>query len=130
MKILKTNSKNLNPAFLLTYFLVILLTLTFSSLSSAHTKLTESIPAADAKLNESPRELVVVFGTDVQLMNLKLKMSNGQAIEFGFKPSSEANKRFSFTLPRLEQGSYRVDWSILGADGHKMTGNFDFSLTP
>jgi hypothetical protein len=33
-------------------------------------------------------------------------------------------------MPALVAGSYRVDWTILGEDGHSVSENFTFNVDP
>lgn len=95
---------------------------------SAHTSLKQSTPAQDAMLMQSPEQLTLTFSGDVRLAKVTLKDSANQAVDFDFKPSATANSHFSWDLPSLTAGKYKVDWVILGGDGHKMSGAFNFML--
>ncbi len=99
-----------------------------STVAVSHTKLSNSSPAADAKLDQAPSELRLSYSTDVRIMALVLKNEDGVKTDLGFKPSAETADQFQFHLPALENGNYTVDWSILGEDGHKMTGGFSFTV--
>lgn len=108
--------------------LVVLFLLVFSSLSFSHTKLSDSSPTANATLESAPTELSLTYSTTVRLMTLTVKNNLGETIDLGFKPNASATKSFKYPLPSMSSGLYTVDWSILGEDGHKMTGNFSFSI--
>lgn len=95
---------------------------------SAHTSLKQSTPAQDAMLMQSPERLTLTFSGEVRLAKVTLKDSANQAVDFDFKPSATANSNFSWDLPSLAAGKYSVNWVVLGGDGHKMSGTFDFML--
>ena len=102
------------------------LTLAFSA--SAHISLTQSAPANEAMLMQSPEQLSLTFSGDVRLAKVTLSDSKGQPVDFNFKPSAKPNDQFSWSLPHLKTGTYTAKWIALGGDGHKMTGTFNFMI--
>ncbi len=102
------------------------LTLAFSA--SAHISLTQSAPANEAMLMQSPEQLSLTFSGDVRLAKVTLSDSKGQPVDFNFKPSAKPNDQFSWPLPNLKTGKYTAKWIALGGDGHKMTGTFNFMI--
>jgi len=100
-----------------------------SSLSFAHSGLRTSVPAKGASLTESPSSIQLEFTGDVFLLNLTLTDTQGNSVEFGFKPSADKLKQFELALPTLKANSYQVDWTVMGNDGHRMSGNFSFTLS-
>lgn len=106
--------------FLFTCFLVI------SSLAHAHVDIKETVPENHAKLPVSPETLSLVYSGEVRIVKLKLTDSSGEKVDFGFKRSADASRSFSWPLPALKKESYRVNWVVMGKDGHKMKGLFDF----
>ncbi|ASP47667.1 copper resistance CopC family protein [Cognaticolwellia beringensis] len=102
------------------------LTLAFSA--SAHISLTESAPANEAMLMQSPEQLSLTFSGEVRLAKVVLTDADNQPVDFSFKPSSKPNMAFSWPLPTLSKGKYTAKWIALGGDGHKMTGTFNFMV--
>ena len=94
----------------------------------AHTGLTSSMPANNAMLMKSPQVIEVTFGTPVRLVSLSIANTKGEPIETAFKPSMEASGTFSYNLPMLMPSTYKVSWTIMGDDGHKMKGDFSFMV--
>ena len=94
----------------------------------AHTGLTSSLPADNAMLMKSPEVIEVTFGNPVRLVSLSIANTKGEPIETAFKPSMEASDTFSYNLPMLMPSTYKVSWTIMGDDGHKMKGDFSFMV--
>jgi methionine-rich copper-binding protein CopC len=105
---------------LFTYFLV------FHSIAHAHVDIENTTPTNHAKLTTSPETLSLVYSGEVRIVKLKLTDSSGEKVDLGFKRSADASRSFSWQLPALKKESYRVNWVVMGKDGHKMKGLFDF----
>jgi copper resistance protein C len=96
----------------------------------AHTGLETASPADGAVLKASPEALELTFSGDVQLLKLDVANAAGAAQETGFAAAATAAKTFSVTLPALAPAAYTVSWTVLGADGHRVEGNFGFTVDP
>jgi methionine-rich copper-binding protein CopC len=97
----------------------------------AHTGLASSTPADYAMLTQSPETIELTFEGEVRLVKLTLnqiKDEDAQAIALGFKPKMTPALSFSQAIPELSSGEYRVEWSAMGKDAHKMKGSFHFEL--
>ncbi len=101
-----------------------------SALLRAHTGLAESNPSDGAVLNAAPTTLALGFSADVQLLKVDIADAAGVAQDTVFEPSATAAKTFSVPLPALEPAVYKVSWTILGADGHRVEGSFGFTVDP
>lgn len=108
--------------------IVAVLGLTMATGVLAHSSLTESVPAKNAMLMQSPETLSLSFAGEVKLTKVELSSGNNQVVDFGFTPSADSAKAFSWPLPALKMGNYTVTWVALGHDGHKMSGNFQFMV--
>lgn len=109
------------------YIAIIFVAMTSMSVL-AHTGLTSSMPANNAMLMKSPEMIKVTFDDSVRLVNLSVANSKEEAIEMDFAPTMEASKTFSYDLPMLTPNTYKVSWTIMGEDGHKMKGDFSFMV--
>ncbi|WP_339773075.1 copper resistance CopC family protein [uncultured Paraglaciecola sp.] len=105
-----------------------LLGLAISASSWAHVGLKQTSPAQDAMLMDSPSELSLTFSGKVRLIKVSVSNDNQASVAFGFKPSADAAVTYQWPLPALATGTYGVDWTALGEDGHKMSGEYLFTL--
>ncbi|WP_026375333.1 copper resistance CopC family protein [Aestuariibacter salexigens] len=111
---------------LTTYLLAI--AFVFSSTAFAHVQLKESKPTDNAMLSSSPQSLSLTFSSDVRLVKVMLAGPQGKKVDFGFKPVNAASDSFSWDLPQLSAGNYKVDMIFFGQDGHKMTETLNFMV--
>ncbi len=109
--------------------LILLCALVFTAdQARAHAALLESVPANTAELSESPELLSLRFSENVRLLRLEIRDGDGRAVDSGFSAGTEASSSFSVALPALQNGSYRVEWTIISTDSHRMSGDFSFRV--
>lgn len=101
-----------------------------SGLLRAHTHLEAATPADGAVVNAAPATLELAFGEDVQLLKVDVTNAAGAVQDIGFAATATAAKTFSVALPALAPSAYTVNWTILGADGHRVEGHFGFTVDP
>ncbi|TXH79443.1 MAG: copper resistance protein CopC [Thiothrix sp.] len=99
-----------------------------SSTAFAHTDLKSSLPANNAMLDKAPTQLSLTFGAKVKLVALTLVNSKGGRVPLDFKPAKDMQTSFTQKLPVLAPEMYTVDWVTMGADAHKMKGQFGFMV--
>lgn len=99
-----------------------------SSSVFAHTSLKSSVPANNAMLDKAPTELSLTFGAKVKLVGLTVVDSKGSKVALDFKAPKEMQSSFTQKLPVLKPEMYTVDWVMMGADMHKMSGKFGFMV--
>jgi methionine-rich copper-binding protein CopC len=104
--------------------------LLFSNAAFAHggIELTKTMPKDDAMLMSAPQTLELSFSAKLQLMKVTLSKKNGDEIDFGFKPSREAEADYSWELPKLPAATYYVEWIAMGNDGHKLKDSYSFMV--
>ncbi|WP_368974139.1 copper resistance protein CopC [Caldifermentibacillus hisashii] len=111
--------------------LLILLVFVFSLSSNqvlAHTSLEDSTPKDGQVITEPIQELILIFGTKIeQSSNLKVSSLNGDSVELQDIVIEHDTMKASLAEP-LQNGSYQVDWQIIGADGHPIQGFISFSV--
>lgn len=99
----------------------------FASSAFAHAKLESSIPKANAVVSPAPTELRLQFNEPLELPFSKVKLvdEKGAVIEAA-KPAldSASPKTLVAKVPALHAGAYRVQWSTVTRDGHKVKGEF------
>ncbi|MBL4821876.1 MAG: copper resistance protein CopC [Gammaproteobacteria bacterium] len=96
--------------------------------AAGHTALVTSNPADGAVINKSPEQLQMIFTADVALVKLSVTDSEGKALMLDFTPSSESKDEYLMAMPQLANGHYKVDWAVIGADGHTVANSFSFAM--
>jgi methionine-rich copper-binding protein CopC len=98
--------------------------------ASAHTKLQSSTPKSDARLDEPPTELKLVFNDPVRGKYTQVKMlgPDGNNYESG-TPRTEGGTVTQRVRPLGPAGKYRIGYRVVAPDGHPLTGELDFILT-
>jgi len=99
-----------------------------SATAAGHTGIKSTSPENKAVLQEAPEALTLSFKSAVRLMKVTLLDTNEEVVKTDFKPSATAAKSFSVDLPELSVGKYQANWMMMGKDGHKMKGRFEFTV--
>ena len=97
-----------------------------SSSVLAHTGIQSSSPSNGEKLSQAPETIDLSFKGLVRLLKIEVKDSTGDSIDIPLEPDAEPSKDFSLPLPDIKASAYQVNWTIAGADGHKIKGRFAF----
>lgn len=96
---------------------------------SAHTKLVESSPPADATLSELPKNIELQFSEDIKRgAAVVLTAPRARRIEVG--EIKVDGKRVSVPVEGKAQGDggYTIAYRVVSADGHPVSGRVDFKL--
>ncbi len=111
---------------------VLLLAVTFFGFvvtAQAHTGLKESTPGDGAVVKTAPEQINLQFTEAVSLMKFVLHGQDGNQVDLGFQP--QTSPRTEYLLPvSLMAGAYHVEWAVVGADGHTVSGEFGFTVDP
>lgn len=97
----------------------------------AHTRLEASSPQANSVVSPAPGQVRLQFSDPLELPFSKLKLvdERGRVVEPTRIAIDPANaKALVATTPGLHAGSYRVQWSTVTRDGHKVKGEFSFQV--
>jgi methionine-rich copper-binding protein CopC len=88
-------------------------------------------PGAGSNLASAPKEIRLQFSDNVELPFSKIKLlnANDAPIEASAIALDKGNPRaLVATLPALTSGVYRVRWSTVTRDGHKVKGEYSFTI--
>lgn len=99
----------------------------FSASVYAHTGLTSSSPADGDYLTEEINEIVLEFNTKIESTST-LKVFNEESEEI--VTNAQVNDKIitgGFMAP-LDNGTYTVEWKIIGGDGHPIQGTYSFMV--
>ncbi|MCP2340207.1 copper resistance CopC family protein [Actinomadura rupiterrae] len=95
--------------------------------ASAHTSLTSSNPAANAKV-ASPAEITLKYADPVGFPQVVLADASGGRHEAGTAHAVDNTVTEAVKGP-LPNGVYTVGWRVVASDGHPVTGEFKFTVT-
>lgn len=97
----------------------------------SHAKLQASAPAADSVVSPAPAQLRLQFNEPLELPFSKVRLVDDQgAVVEPSKTAVDAAdpKALVSALPALRPGAWRVQWSTVTRDGHKVKGEFGFRV--
>lgn len=101
------------------------------SVAFAHTKLESSNPGPDEQVKTEVSQIEMLFNSSIEtLSTFSVKNSTNQTIEVHDVTVQDHKMTGSFDNA-LAEGTYTVDWKIVGKDGHPIKGTYSFQvLTP
>jgi methionine-rich copper-binding protein CopC len=99
-----------------------------ASSAFAHVKLESATPAITSSVASQPQNITLNFGEEVMLMNVKLLDAQRKDIPLNYKITHDMKKSFDVAAPKLKKGKYTVVWTTMGADGHNMNGEYNFTI--
>lgn len=104
----------------------LILLFAFTSAVSAHTGLTSSSPADGEIVAEDVHEIVLEFNSKIESTStVKVFNENEEEIIVSNTQTSDKKMTGAFMSP-LENGTYTVNWKIIGSDGHPIEGTYSF----
>lgn len=110
---------------------VLLLASALASSAWAHAKLVVAEPKAGSTVAAAPGEIRLQFNETLEAPFSKIKLVDAK--DAVIEPSAVAvdkdnPKMLVATVPALAAGTYRVQWSTVTRDGHKVKGEYSFSV--
>lgn len=112
-------------------FASIAMAMALSSAAHAHATLERSTPKANAIVEAAPKELRLQFNEPLEMAfsSVKLFDAQGAAVTpLSVASAKDSPKSMVATLPAMASGAYRVQWTALTRDGHKVKGEFAFRV--
>lgn len=100
-------------------------------LAWGHATIVKSEPAKDAQLVASPPAIVLAFNEPVEQAFSTVKLTNEQGKEIAIEKAivDPADKKVLRTaIPVLINGKYTVKYNTVGRDGHKRSGQYQFTV--
>jgi copper resistance protein C len=97
------------------------------SFVSAHTSLSSSNPSEGQVVTENLEQIILTFGTSIEELSTMDLVKDGNEIPLeGIKVE---NKQLTGTITKpLDDGSYIIQWKIVGEDGHPIKGEINFAV--
>jgi methionine-rich copper-binding protein CopC len=99
-----------------------------SSPAVAHDQLISSIPEDGGTLNELPAQIVLEFNNEL-IDAAPALLIRDAANTTVHQATPAVDGRFATTdFPELGDGSYRIAWSVVSSDGHRIEGSMPFEM--
>jgi methionine-rich copper-binding protein CopC len=110
---------------------VAVVTVAATASALAHAKLQRSEPENGSTVTSSPTALKLQYNEPIEpaMSSVKLTGSGDMAVQTG-KPVLDEGDDKTLVVPvsKLRAGSYRVEWSTMGRDGHHVKGDVRFTV--
>ncbi|MCM3632401.1 MULTISPECIES: copper resistance CopC family protein [Paenibacillus] len=94
----------------------------------AHSKLTESIPAEQETLSESPAQISLKYNTSISSVSTFTLVNESGEEQQVDNISVNDNELSGEVQGTLANGNYSIEWNIIGADGHAIKGTTAFTV--
>ena len=96
--------------------------------AAAHDQLIDSTPLSNDVLTDLPAQLSLEFSDEIIPMSPAVLIQNS-ANDTVFEATPDLNGRVATaSFPELPDGTYRLNWSVVSADGHRIEGSIPFEL--
>jgi copper transport protein len=97
----------------------------------AHAELISTEPAAGARLDAAPAQVVLRFTESVDVSDdaIEVLSASGDPVDVG-DPAHPNGERSSIAvgLPSLDDATYVVSWRVISSDSHPVSGVFTFGV--
>ncbi|WP_299892502.1 copper resistance CopC family protein [uncultured Ruegeria sp.] len=94
----------------------------------AHSSVDTTKPENGATIAEVPSEISFNFTDDIRLTKVNLIHQEAHTVTLDLGDQTNFGRAFALPLKSMGEGTYRIEWRGLGADGHAMTGEFTFTV--
>ncbi len=99
--------------------------------ASAHAELESMSPAVGSVVTEAPTQVVLTFGEDVQALGTSVVVLDPKGASVQDGDVAIEGVRATQPLKALaEPGIYHVNFRVVSADGHVVTGSETFDFEP
>src|SRR5687768_16438381 len=95
-----------------------------------HATLVSSEPAANSHLDDAPTRVRLVYSEPVEgsVARVVLLPKRGSPVTLRAAGDPRNVNAIIAAIDSLAAGSYRVDWRVVSADGHTVSGAFSFAV--
>lgn len=103
----------------------------FPNFAAAHAKILGAEPGKDAVLTTSPTAVNLMFAKALEPKFSAIRVldaSGKQVDKANTVVKGDGHNEMSVELLPLPAGVYKVMWNIVSQDGHKMKGDYTFTI--
>lgn len=110
--------------------LVFTLLLGIPQIAGAHAGLLESVPPANAELDQSPAQIVLTFNERLEdgVFWIKVMDTNKKQVTANKAQINLERTKLTLDLPNLGQGNYLVSYHVISSDGHPVDSTYLFAV--
>jgi len=108
-------------------FILVGMLVMLPSIASAHTELTTSNPTSGQVVKEDLKEIVLTYEGKIESLSTMTLVKDGKEIPL-VSVTPNDNQLIGTVSTALENGTYSVQWSIAGEDGHPISGEIPFTV--
>ncbi|MDW3686535.1 copper homeostasis periplasmic binding protein CopC [Cupriavidus sp. CV2] len=101
------------------------------AIALAHGKLESADPAAGSTVDAPAGPLRLTFNEDLEpaFSNVSVADASGSPVSKEKAKVDSSNPRvLMVAVPKLSPGSYAVRWTVMTHDGHKVKGDYKFTV--
>lgn len=109
-------------------FALIALISTFATGAFAHSPLRMTEPLDGAALSDVPAQIVFGFINEIRLTRVEMTHQDHPTVRLDLGEQNSFDHDFTLPVQEMGDGTYRIEWRGLGADGHAMQGAFTFTV--
>ena len=106
-----------------------LISLFVAGAAHAHAHLVTSTPTEGSVVGTPPAALTLTFSEPARVTALSVQREQERKIPIHELPTASAVTA-TISLPALSAGAYTVSWRVVAADGHVMSSELHFAITP
>ncbi|WP_170410285.1 copper resistance CopC family protein [Ruegeria atlantica] len=99
-----------------------------ASSAFAHSSVDTTTPEDGATVAEVPSEISFNFADDIRLTKVNMIHQEAHTVTLDLGDQTSFGRAFALPLQSMGEGTYRIEWRGLGADGHAMQGEFTFTV--
>ncbi|MGX2958742.1 copper resistance CopC family protein [Peribacillus sp. JNUCC 23] len=108
-------------------FMLICMFISIPTMASAHTHLSSSNPTEGQVVTQELKEITLDYAGNIEKLSTMKLLKDG--VEIPLSQTLVQDRQLVGTLSTpLENGSYIIDWNIVGEDGHPITGKVSFTV--
>jgi len=100
-----------------------------STVAQAHAVLVSTTPPADSTLARAPDHVGLTFAQPVLDLGTRMEVTGPGGVASRGAPQVSGASVSQGLVAGLGPGRYQVLWRVTSADGHPVSGEFDFSVT-
>ena len=123
-----------SPSRALAFALAAALVLGAPASALAHLGLRRAVPADGAHLSVAPRLLKLTFTEAVEAAVARIRLLGPSGAEIPISPLRQPADSAQIILAdvrgRLDGGIYRLEWQVVGRDGHPVRGTITYVVAP
>ena len=94
----------------------------------AHSPLKATTPAHETSVSEVPSEISFDFKGKIRLTRVTMTHGDHPSVDLDLGDVNGFISDYVIPIQPMGSGVYLIEWRGLGADGHAMTGAFNFTV--